>query len=329
MPLVDRTRSPCLVGELLRFPGVCQDRVKLEGATSVEAGRKPHEAAPALSVIVATRNRPRQLQALLDSLARQAGADAFSWELIVIDDASREPERRRIEQVLARWRGAPLIHERLERRGWPGRARNAGAAGSRGAVLLFSDDDLVLDSRVLAETHRLHALHPEIEVLNGRLCKLRDDYYSNFWHYYYDAVFNARQPVNGPYAIHRIGGLVSFKRHLLERLGPLYDESLPAREDFDLALRLRAAGVTAYKDDRIVAYHDFRQTWWAFVAQRVWYEKGEWALERKHGAARLQSVYRSEPRIPRRYRFLPLYLSSHAARRLWRLGRGLTSRFES
>lgn len=75
----------------------------LEEATSIATGRERAGAAAAISVIIATRERPRQLRALLDSLARQTSAQAFSWELIVVDDASSEPERRRIERVLASW----------------------------------------------------------------------------------------------------------------------------------------------------------------------------------------------------------------------------------
>lgn len=287
--------------------------------TQSEAETLRNGAAPEVSVIIATRNRPRQLAALLASLARQAGAGSFPWELIVVDDASDARERVRLERVLGRWEGAPVLFVPLEERGWPGRARNSGADRSRVAVLLFADDDLVLDERALAETRRLHLLHPEIEVLNGQLRKMRQDYYSEFWHHCYDAVFNARGPVTGPYRVRRLGGLVSIKRSVLERLHPLYDETLPAREDFDLYLRLEAAGIAVYKDDRVFAYHDFRQSWWSLLAQRIWYEKGEWALERKYGADRLKTIYESEPAIPRKARFLPLYLSSHAARRLWRL----------
>jgi glycosyltransferase involved in cell wall biosynthesis len=274
--------------------------------------------APELSVIVPTRNRPRQLESLLGSLARQQGASDFAWELVVVDDASLEHNRVRLEEVLSRWDQTPLTFVRLPERGGPARARNAGAGRSSGAVLLFADDDLVLDERALAEAHRLHAAYPDIGVLNGQLRPLRHDYYSAFWHYRYDAIFNRKPPQPGPYPIGGISGLLTIKRRILERLWPLYDESLPAREDFDLYLRLQQAGITSYKDDRIVAYHDFRSSWWSLVRQRIWYAEGEQALERKYGAARLRALYQSAPRIAPRVRFLPLHLTTYVVPRLLR-----------
>jgi glycosyltransferase involved in cell wall biosynthesis len=275
-------------------------------------------AAPEVSVIVPTRDRPRQVEALLGSLARQQGASEFPWELVIVDDASAESNRGRLERALSRWERAPLTYVRLAVRGGPSRARNTGAERSSGAVLLFVDDDLVLDERVLAETRRLHAAYPDIEVLNGLLRPLRDDYYSAFWHYHYDAVFNRKPPFPGPYPVRGTSGLLAVKRRILERLWPLYDESLPAREDFDLYLRLHQAGITSYKDDRIFAYHDYRSSWWSLVRQRIWYAEGERALEHKYGAPFLQALYRSEPRIAPKVRFLPLYLTTYLVRHLLR-----------
>jgi glycosyltransferase involved in cell wall biosynthesis len=270
------------------------------------------------SVIIPTHNRPQELQALLDSLSRQANIEGIRWETIVVDDGSADPVKACMESYLTHWMVSPLRSLSVPKQDSVSRVRNLGVAHSRGAVLLFLDDDLVLHECALAETLHVHKAYPEIQVLNGLLKKVRDDFYSEFWHYYYHAMFN--QSLESPYPVRRVsGGLFSIKRTLLEKIFPLFDESLPSREDLDLYLRLQESRIVVYKDDRIIAYHDFRRGLGSLIRQRIWYERGETALRQKYGSARLKDFYRCDPRVPRKWKFLPLNLVLVLARCGWRL----------
>ena len=273
---------------------------------------------PAISVIIPTCNRPEQLTALLDSLKSQAGATDISWELIIVDDASTSEVRQVYRRYLGAWKASPLQFCPIKTRSGVSRARNTGVKQSRGNILVFLDDDMVVDSRFLEETLHIHTDYPDILVVNGLLRKTRDDFLSEFWHYYYSAVFN--KPLQSPYRVCRLAsGHFSMKRKLLETVSPLFDEALPSREDLDLYLRLRAANIPAYKDDRIIAYHDFRQTLLSLIRQRLWYEKGETMLRRKYGTREIRAFYQSEPRIARNRRFLPLNLALFIIRHVYRL----------
>jgi glycosyltransferase involved in cell wall biosynthesis len=273
-----------------------------------------------VSIVIPTRSRARQVTALLESLAVQSGAAEVSWETILVDDAGEESARITIEQYLNTWKASPVRLHVLERRGGVSRARNTGVELSRGEVIAFLDDDILANRNFLRETARVHAAHPEILVLNGKLRKLRNDYYSRFWHYHYSAAFD--RPLASPYRVNRVAsGFCSVKRSLLDRIPVLFDESLPSREDFDLLLRLREQEIAVFKDDSITGYHDFRTHLPSLIRQRLWYEAGERALRRKHGEATLRAFYQSEEPVTRPWKFLPLYASIHLSRRvhsLWR-----------
>ncbi len=102
---------------------------------------------PTLSVVIATRNRREEIAALLSDLERLSFAPGD--EIVVVDNGSRDgtPEQVRNEHP-----GVRLIL-RSENRGAPA-ARNAGAAASRGDLLIFLDDDTRVEDREFPEKVR-------------------------------------------------------------------------------------------------------------------------------------------------------------------------------
>ena len=91
-------------------------------------------AAPEISVVVPTRNRPESLRRCLAALAAQSVGDQL--EVVVVDDGSDEAEL--VESIVREAPGAQLVRE--SGRG-PGAARNAGVRAARGAVVCLTDDD--------------------------------------------------------------------------------------------------------------------------------------------------------------------------------------------
>jgi len=93
-------------------------------------------STPAISVVVATRDRPAALERCLTALSWQTAHDL---EVVVVDDASQRP----VAVVEAVTRAGQEARARVvggAGRG-PAAARNLGAAAARGAVVLFTDDD--------------------------------------------------------------------------------------------------------------------------------------------------------------------------------------------
>ncbi len=92
--------------------------------------------APEFSIVIPSRDRPAQLRRCLAALTRlENPRDQF--EVIVVDDGSREP----YDRVIAEFTEAiPLRTLRLEG-GGPGQARNAGVSVARGRFVALTDDD--------------------------------------------------------------------------------------------------------------------------------------------------------------------------------------------
>ncbi|MFN2627566.1 MAG: glycosyltransferase family 2 protein [Gaiellaceae bacterium] len=91
-----------------------------------------------MSVVVATRNRAKRLDALLRALCKQSlGRDAF--EVVVVDDESEDETA----ELLRRWTGDQRIALRaLRGRGaGPAASRNDGWRSARAELVAFTDDD--------------------------------------------------------------------------------------------------------------------------------------------------------------------------------------------
>lgn len=97
----------------------------------------------ALSVIIPTRNRADRLAEALDSLSRQTLCGG-AFEVIVVDDGSQTPVSK---ETFAR---APFeLRLCRQKAAGPAAARNRGAGEAAGKILVFMDDDVILEPGAL------------------------------------------------------------------------------------------------------------------------------------------------------------------------------------
>jgi GT2 family glycosyltransferase len=117
------------------------------------------ERLPAMSVVVATRNRPELLR---DALACLNAALRRADRVIVVDSASTDEGVQRV----AREMGARTL--RCEE---PGacRARNIGVEAADTELVAFMDDDCLPDVRWLEEMSRAFSSSPTTQFLTGRI----------------------------------------------------------------------------------------------------------------------------------------------------------------
>jgi glycosyltransferase involved in cell wall biosynthesis len=269
-----------------------------------------------VSIVIPTYNRFNKLTNLLNSLIlqiRERGLEK-NVELLIVDDHSDRVAAEQIKHLLDSNKDSFLRIFSLDKNRGPSFARNYGLSQSAGEIIIFLDDDCIVERDYILETIRAHEDHPEMVVVNGNLKKLRDSLYSNFWFYNYDAVFNKKG--SRFYRVNRLSsGNFSIKRTLLRIINPLFDESLPSREDYDLYLRLREKGISLYKSDDIVAYLDCRDSLVSLIKQRVWYSKGEYYIRRKYGEGFIIADEKEHKvDIRQRFPFLAMLLGSS-----WRL----------
>lgn len=93
-----------------------------------------------VSVVVCTYNRSDVLRRMLQSFFEQDGLDRVDHELIIVDNNSTDDTRSVVEPFLS----YPGFRYVFEKRQGVSNARNRGIAESRGNIVTFLDDDVVL-----------------------------------------------------------------------------------------------------------------------------------------------------------------------------------------
>ncbi|MBI3313699.1 MAG: glycosyltransferase [Candidatus Omnitrophica bacterium] len=181
-----------------------------------------------LSVIIPTFNREARLRQAIRSVLAQRD---ISFELLIVDDGSTDGTQGMIEEEFPQ---AAYIYQ--DNQG-PAAARNRGIERSRGQWIAFLDsDDEWLMGKLEAQMD-FFSSHPEYRICQTEEIWIRNGRRVNPMkkHRKYGGwIFEKCLPlcVISPSA-------VMIERSLFEEVG-LFDESLPACEDYDLWLRIAA-----------------------------------------------------------------------------------------
>lgn len=183
---------------------------------------------PEISVIVPTYDRKAVLPRALDSILSQQGV---VFEILVIDDGSTDDTLSLIKNSY------PQVTYLSQSHQGPSAARNFGIRQSRGKWLAFLDsDDEWKPGKLRAQLSWL-AQHPDYPIMQTEEIWIRNGKRVNPMkkHQKYGGmIFEKCLPlcIISPSA-------VIIHRELLGEVG-LFDESLPACEDYDLWLRIAA-----------------------------------------------------------------------------------------
>lgn len=104
------------------------------------SSRPPVDSAPLhASVIVCTYNRAGSLARTLACLAKQDVPPTLRWEVVVVDNNSRDETRTVVQDAQRRW---PILRYEFEAQQGLSHARNHGIEVAHGGILLFTDDDV-------------------------------------------------------------------------------------------------------------------------------------------------------------------------------------------
>jgi glycosyltransferase involved in cell wall biosynthesis len=195
---------------------------------------------PAVSVIIPTYNRGWCLREAIDSVLGQEFTD---FELIAVDDGSTDDSREILESY-----GRDVIALYQENKGVSA-ARNRGIAESRAHLLAFLDsDDLWLPGKLGRQVEFFHA-NPDVLI-----CQTEEAWVRN----------GVR--VNPKRRHQKLSGLifepslalclvspsaVMVRKTLFDKVG-LFDETLPACEDYDLWLRVSSRYPVFLMDEPLI-----------------------------------------------------------------------------
>jgi GT2 family glycosyltransferase len=224
-------------------------------------------AAPFISVVICTRDRPDQLEACLRHLDRQAYP---RFEVVVVDNA---PTGDAVRAVVGAWRHYYVAEPRVGL-SW---ARNAGMAAASADIIAFLDDDEEPDGDWLAGLAGGFARGDDIGCVTGMILPARLDTQVQEWFEssgghskgrgFSPAIFSREGPQSPLYPLPPFGagGNMAFRRDALARIGG-FDVAMgagtPARASEDtlaLALVLLAGYRIAYEPAALVRHDHYAE----------------------------------------------------------------------
>jgi GT2 family glycosyltransferase len=276
-----------------------------------EAARRRDEAAPpTVSLVICTRDRPDDLQACLTSLR---DLQRRPQQIIVVDN---NPQTDATRQLVEAEEGIEYV---LEPQPGLSRARNAGIAHSRGDIIVFTDDDVIVHPAWLDGV--LQAFEqPDVMAVTGPVlpAELKTEAQVLFqqsqlncgWGYrpqLFGANFFTHTQRNGA-PVWRIGAgaNMAFRRELFDKVG-VFDERLGAgtsgcSEDSEMWYRVLAGGWTCRYHPAGAVFHVHRRDMDGLSHQMHQYMRG-------HVAALLVQWenHRHWGNVRRAYATLPLY----------------------
>lgn len=102
------------------------------------------------SVIVCTYNRCESLADTLAAIANLRVPDGFQWELIVVDNNSRDATKSTVEHLRLSLPGLRMRYMFQQQQGLS-HARNLGLSAASGEFVVFTDDDVIPDPEWLEQ----------------------------------------------------------------------------------------------------------------------------------------------------------------------------------
>jgi glucosyl-dolichyl phosphate glucuronosyltransferase len=235
---------------------------------------------PRASVIIATYRRPEMLAGCLDRLL--CDGSATEREVLVVDNGSGDDTPEVVRVRAERTSGTP-VRFFLEPQSGQVNARNRGVAEARGEVLLFLDDDMLVDS---GWTDRLVGCFEEPATIaaTGRVLPAWP-MPPPAWMGGPHATFltspdygDVRRPLNGRAREHILGNNMAVHVRALDSLHPLFDPTIGhagsismGGDDVWLSRRLGGLGNQWYEPDA-VAHHRIPQNRleWDWFRRRFW-----------------------------------------------------------
>lgn len=211
-----------------------------------------------VSVIIPTCNRAEVLGKALSAYAQQSGRHQV-LELIVVDDGSTDNTRSIVEEH-ARAFPFPLRYLCQENRG-AAAARNRGLRCAGGDIILFGDDDVIPDTKMVAEHLSWHEQHSEPWAgMLGYVTWSSEVRPTPFmvWSGLYGPQFKFGylEPDAEVGFLHAYTCNLSFKSAFVKS-GGLFNESIPGCgwEDVEFAYRLYREGCRITYNPRAFGYH--------------------------------------------------------------------------
>ncbi len=124
-----------------------------------------------LSVVICTYNRADLLKNTLKSLDEQKDVN-FDWELILVDNNSKDHTREVVDEFVNR---IPNLKYFFESKQGISFAKNKGVRETRGEVIAFTDDDVLVDLFWLSKIYEFFKGNPNVACVGGKILPLWEE----------------------------------------------------------------------------------------------------------------------------------------------------------
>jgi glycosyltransferase involved in cell wall biosynthesis len=118
-----------------------------------------------VSVVICTWNRAHLLDATLQEMRKLTIPANIEWELLVVNNNCSDAT----DEVISRHMACLPIHRLFEPKQGLSHARNHAVDAANGELILWTDDDVLVDSNWLAEYVKAVRNHPEAIFFGGRI----------------------------------------------------------------------------------------------------------------------------------------------------------------
>jgi GT2 family glycosyltransferase len=242
---------------------------------------------PEVSVIIPTYNRVARLGMVLAALATQT-YDLRRFQVVVVSDGSTDGTDEYLRSKLP----VDTVFVQQPNRG-PAAARNQGVAVAAGEFVLFLDDDVVPDRRLIeehVESHRrggsgLVVIGPMLTPPGGALSPWIE-WEQEMLYRQYNAML-AGEYAATPRQFYT--GNASVERSAVLGVGG-FDERYRRAEDIELAYRLESAGFRFEFNARALGHHHAERSFLSWLQNATDYGKVDVVLARDHGRAAVAGI---------------------------------------
>ncbi|WP_298435878.1 glycosyltransferase [Geobacter sp.] len=126
-----------------------------------------------ISVIICTFSRQGYLYKVLLDLLSQESVSQISYEVLVVDNNSTDNTKGVCEEFTTKY--PDVFRYVFEERQGKTFALNTGIRESRGRIVAFTDDDVVIDKRWLFSINQAFVVHRDCKAFGGRVLPLWPD----------------------------------------------------------------------------------------------------------------------------------------------------------
>lgn len=211
---------------------------------------------PDISIVVCTFNRASLLDRAVTSLLALECFDAFTFEVVVVDDGSTD-NTSDVVAGFARRSAIPVLYVSGPGTGVAA-ARNAGVAASGGRLIAFFDDDQLAEKNWLIELWRLQIVSGAACAGGPRALLFEEQPAKALPHT--TRLILGEIAVDGNVRQYERDGLLCtgnmmLKRSVFNALGGFNESLLQGGEDTDLFRRMRGAGHECWYTPAALVHH--------------------------------------------------------------------------